>query len=113
MDESHLRQVLSWEDADWHGTPTVNIPYLDEHNSDAQIRCPVGDRQRRPFAVAARFQARLYGLWNLPSIKLGDFCVLIEGETDVATLTCHGISCLGLPGASSGSPVMLIRPLRP
>ena len=101
LDENHLRQVLSWEDADWHGTPAVKIPYPDEHNGDAQLRYRVGINSGDRFRWQRGSKPRLYGLWNLPSIKTGNFCVLVEGETDVATLTYHGIPCLGVPGASS------------
>ena len=100
LDENHLRQVLSWEDSAYLGTPAIKIPYLDEHNGDIQVRYRVaigGDR----FRWQRGSKPRLYGLWNLPDIKARNFCVLIEGETDLATLTYHGIPCLGVPGSSS------------
>ena len=101
LDENHLRQVLFWEDSNWKGTAAIKIPYLDEHNSNAQLRYRVGVNSGDRFRWQRGSKPRLYGLWNLSFIKARNFCVLIEGETDLATLTYHGIPCLGVPGSSS------------
>ena len=106
LDENHLRQNLSWKDTNWkdtkrHRTPAIEIPYLDENNSDAQLRYRVGIDRGVRFLWQRGSNPRLYGLWKLPFIKERNFCVLVEGETDYTTLDYHGFPVLGVPGASS------------
>ena len=43
----------------------------------------------------------LYGLSRLDEAQAQNYVVLVEGESDVQTLSFHGIPALGLPGAAN------------
>ena len=101
LDEDYLKHDLSWEDSDWYGTPAIKIPYPDETNGDVQVRYRVGIDSGDRFRWESGSKARPYGLWDLPSIKERNFCILVEGETDYATLDYHGFPVLAVPGVKS------------
>lgn len=101
LDEDYLKNDLSWQDGDWYGTPAILIPYPDDHNGDVRVRYRVGIDSGDRFRWAKGSKPRPYGLWNLAIIKERNFCVLVEGETDYATLDYHGFPVLAVPGSQT------------
>jgi hypothetical protein len=101
--EEFLRQ-LGWIDE--HGVG-VRIPYSLLDGSPAP-------RHRRRTALVAKdgsswFSGKgspvPYGLHRLEDAQERGYLVLVEGETDAATLWLHGYPCLGIPGASQAKTI--------
>ncbi len=85
--------------------PAVYIPYFDTFGRDPQIRYRIGltahDRFRWKFGSVPR----LYGLEALDRyLQQPGPLILVEGETDQATLDAHGFPALGIPGAGNFPP---------
>ena len=120
---SHLRERLKWRNTTgrkqddqgiWYEYPRVEIPYFLEDGSKGPVRYRVGiDSETRliwrPFRDGEK--GVLYGLWNLARIRELGWVLLVEGETDFATLDEQGYPVLGVPGASmlrsTGAPKIL------
>ena len=101
LDPDFLFEDLAWRDTDYMGRPAISIPYPDENNADTQVRYRVGLDQGDRFRWQKGATPRLYGLWNLPAIKQRNTVIIVEGETDYATLDYHGFPVLGIPGAQN------------
>ena len=101
LNPEFLFEDLSWRDTEYLGKPAISIPYSDENNGDTQVRYRVGLNEGDRFRWQKGATPRLYGLWNLPLIKERNSVILVEGETDYATLDYHGFSVLGIPGAQN------------
>jgi len=101
IDPDYLFEDLSWRDTTYFGKPAISIPYPDENNGDSQVRYRVGLNEGDKFRWDTGATPRLYGLWGLPQIKERNSVILVEGETDYATLDYHGFSVLGVPGAQN------------
>ena len=95
------RENLGWENGRWYGTPAVIMPYPDENNRSPLTRYRVGITGSERFRWQ-RFQEgqkmRPYGLWNLAQIRERGYVIIVEGETDCATLMYAGFPVLGTPG---------------
>ena len=101
LDPDYLYEDLGWRDSPYYGTPAIAIPYPDETNNNVQTRYRVGLDKGDRFRWEKGASPRLYGLWNLPQIKDRKFLILVEGETDFATLDYHGFPVLAGPGAQN------------
>jgi hypothetical protein len=101
LDPDFLFDDLSWRDTTYFGKPAISIPYSDENNGDLQVRYRVGLNEGDKFRWEKGATPCLYGLWNLPAIKERNSVILVEGETDYATLDYHGFPVLGVPGAQN------------
>ena len=106
LDAEWLETFLGWEDTKWYQTPSVLIRYPDEDNENPILRHRVGIDNGERFRWE-RFsegqRTRPYGLWTLDWAKQKGYIVLVEGETDFATLLYNDIPALGIPGAQSWS----------
>ena len=98
LDAEWLETFLGWEDTKWYQTPSVLIRYLDEDNENPILRHRVGIDNGERFRWE-RFsegqRTRPYGLWTLDWAKQKGYIVLVEGETDFATLLYNDIPALG------------------
>jgi hypothetical protein len=101
LEPDFLFEDLAWRDTTYLGKPAISIPYADENNGDNQIRYRVGLNEGDKFRWERGATPRLYGLWNLGRIKERNSVILVEGETDYATLDYHGFPVLGIPGAQN------------
>ena len=86
LDPDYLYEELAWREHRYYGVPAIVIPYPDENNQDPQVRYRVGLDEGDRFRWERGAKPRLYGLWNLEQIKARNFVILVEGETDFATL---------------------------
>ena len=101
LNPDFLFEDLSWRDTVYLDKPAISIPYPDENNADTQVRYRVGLDEGDRFRWQKGATPRLYGLWNLSSIKERNTVILVEGETDYAALDYHGFPVLGIPGAQN------------
>jgi hypothetical protein len=94
-------RTLGLRDMSYLGAPAVRIPYLDPSGLEVAVRFRVAVTSTE---AGACFRWRtgsplcLYGLWRLADAAS---VVIAEGESDPQTLWFHGISAVGLPGAST------------
>jgi len=106
LDPDWLHQHLGWKDIIYRGskTPVIDIPYPDEHNHDPLTRYRVGvsgDGARYIWKTFVKSQrARPYGLWTLQQARELGYIILVEGETDFASLHYSELPALGTPGNS-------------
>jgi 5S rRNA maturation endonuclease (ribonuclease M5) len=101
LNADYLYDELAWRDVKYFNTSAISMPYASENNDDVQVRFRVGLDDRDRFRWDRGSVPRLYGLWNLESIKAQSFVILVEGETDYATLDYHGFPVLGVPGSQN------------
>lgn len=87
-------------DGNWHGTPCVEMPYVDDNGVEVRVRVRValsGDRFRwRPGDELIP-----YGVWRLREAREQGDITIVEGESDCQRLWHHGYPALGVPGAGS------------
>ena len=104
LDPDFLKDSRGWIDTRYYRTPAVQILYPDEDNGNHLTRYRVGitgDGERFRWAQFKNGQRmRLYGLWNLAQIRERGYVILVEGETDAASLMYSGLPVLGNPGNS-------------
>jgi len=100
LDLNYLAHDLGWKDASWYGTPAVEIPYFGQSDQVLATRYRVGLTGDR-FRWQKDTRPQLYGLQKLEWIKESRQVILVEGETDFATLDFAGFPVLGVPGAST------------
>ncbi len=84
------------------GARTLRIPYFDPQGQEIAVRRRIrmsGDR----FRWKTGCKPVLYGLNRIGDARETGYAVLCEGESDVQTLTLHGIPAVGLPGAGNWS----------
>ena len=101
LNPDYLYEELAWRDVKYYNTPAISIPYASDSNDDVQVRFRVGLNEGDRFRWDRGSNPRLYGLWNLDVIKEQNSVILVEGETDYATLDYHGFPVLGIPGAQN------------
>ena len=101
LNPDYLYEELAWRDVKYYNTPAISIPYASDSNEDVQVRFRVGLNEGDRFRWDRGSNPRLYGLWNLENIKAQNYVILVEGETDYATLDYHGFPVLGIPGAQN------------
>lgn len=106
LDAEWLKNTLKWKTTTYPGsnTPVISMPYPDENNRNplTRYRVGIGDENRfrwKTFRPGQR--QRLYGLWDLQRARDHGFVILVEGETDFATLYHEGLPVLGIPGANN------------
>jgi putative DNA primase/helicase len=93
-----LEQTLGWYDMPSGG---VGIPYRDETGKTLYVkrRTALKAKEGGYWPNGARLMA--YGLEGLGAAREAGSLILVEGETDRATLRDHGFPVLGIPGADS------------
>jgi hypothetical protein len=102
LPEALLRDVMLWRDARWFGKPAILMPWSVEASDTCWDHWRVDiEGDNRFFWTKGHKTPPLYGAWALSTMPTG-FVVLVEGETDVATLWLYGIPALGYPGAPGG-----------
>ena len=101
IEPNFLYEELGWRDVKYFGKSAISIPYTGVDNEDVQVRYRVGLDQGDRFRWEKGASPSLYGLWNLETIKQRGYVILVEGETDYATLDYHGFPVLGVPGAQN------------
>ena len=107
LNPDYLYEELGWRDVKYFGTSAISIPYTSETNSDVQVRFRVGLDDGDRFRWDRGANPRMYGLWNLDYIKERNSVILVEGETDYATLDYHGFPVLGIPGITLAHDVII------
>jgi len=100
LDLNYLRSDLEWKNASWYGTPAVEIPYFGQSDQVLATRYRVGLIGDR-FRWQKDTRPQLYGLQKLQWIKESRHVLIVEGETDYATLDYVGFPVLAVPGAST------------
>lgn len=96
---------LGLRDTRNYDLPAIRMPYLTEGGVEGAVRFRTGldrvagDDQR--FKWKSGSKLLLFGLWRLPDARLADQVTLVEGESDCHTLWCHGLTALGIPGATN------------
>ncbi len=100
-------RMLRLEDFTYQKKPALRIPYFAENGQDllcTRYRTGLRKPEDAPdgrFRTKSSDKVALYGLWYLERIRQVGYVVLVEGESDCHTLWYHGISALGIPGASN------------
>lgn len=103
LDEARCRDDLAngglgWRDGRWYKTPCVEFPIYDEDGIEVRTRYRVGidegDRMR------SRRSQILYGLWAMDRIRELGWVIVVEGETDFATLYLRNYPVIAVPGAN-------------
>jgi len=102
---------LEWEDATCYvqqadgEVPAVRIPYyaLDtekgRHVSCIKFRVRVSGADKYRFGQG--YGARIYGESELSEARKHGKLIVVEGETDAATLWHHGLPAIGIPGTGA------------
>ena len=83
----------------------VEMPAFDEEGqpiaTNYRMKLTKTDGVDDRFQRAKGDSAIPYGLWRLPEARRRGYVTLVEGESDVHTLTYHDEPALGIPGANS------------
>ena len=99
----HLSRRFKDEKDNWYEIPCIEIPYFDQEGKRTVTRFRVGLDEGQRF-IWRRFEpgqkAHFYGLWDLDRIRGLGWVIIVEGETDFATLYNHEFPVLAVPGAS-------------
>lgn len=85
---------------DEFGLDYVAIPYLDADGACCATKRRYHPQNKQRFGWDKGGKPILYGVW-LDLYKQSKAVVLVEGESDAQTLWQHGVSALGVPGASN------------
>jgi hypothetical protein len=93
-----LVQTLGWHDLPGGG---VGIPYRDELGHPLHVKRRTALEARRGSYWPKGTPLMPYGLESLAEARQAGYLILVEGETDRATLRYHGLPALGIPGASN------------
>ena len=99
----YLESDLAWKDANWYGTPALEMPYLGMSDQTLATRFRVGLTGDR-FRWQPGSSPQLYGLQKLPFVKQCGRVLIVEGESDFSTLDYLGFPVLAVPGASTWDP---------
>lgn len=107
LDSKFLREKLGWRDITYFNLPAVRIPYFDENGKDPQMHIRVSlkgdDGNGQRFFWQRNSKIRPLGLERLSELS-DDVILLVEGDTDYATLTQVNLPSLGIPGANTFKP---------
>ena len=106
LDLAYVCDVLGWADTDYYGTPAILIPYRDEKNNPIQSRYRVGLNSGNRFLWEKGAKTMPYGVLMLENHRAQhlDYIIIVEDETDFATLAYRGYPVLAVPGASTFQP---------
>lgn len=105
LDLDFVQDFLGWADV-YYSTPAILIPYRDKDNNHVQTRYRVGLDVGERFRWEKGSKAMFYGLCMLERYwdRGLDYIIMVEGETDFATLRSRGYPVLAVPGASTFQP---------
>jgi len=92
---------LGWRDSKWYDVPAVVMPYVDEGGRVLVSRYRIALNGPNHYRQPQRTRLALYGLNHLEEARGVGRIVLVEGETDTATLRLAGMPVLGIPGAQA------------
>lgn len=84
------------------GKPSVKIAYYDAGGVEIGARLRVALSGENRFKWRKGTTIHPYGLWRLD--RNAGYVILCEGESDAQTFWHHGVSALGIPGASTWKP---------
>jgi putative DNA primase/helicase len=96
LPEAWLAQTLGWYDLPGGG---VGIPYRDETGKPLHVKRRTALKAKEGSYWPKGVQLMAYGLEGLAAAREAGSLILVEGETDTATLRYHGFPVLGIPGA--------------
>jgi putative DNA primase/helicase len=97
---SWLAKELGWHDLPRGG---VGIPYRDYDSQRLFVKRRVAEKAKDGSFYPKGITLVPYGLEHLSRVRDAGYLVLVEGETDVATLRYHEFPVLGLPGATTAN----------
>ena len=100
LPEEFLRR-LGWSDTSYARKPAVRIPYRASGGTEVAVRFRIAAEGADKFRWAKGSRAMPYGLDRLGDAREAGRLVIVEGESDTATLWHHGIPAIGLPGATT------------
>ena len=100
MPEEFLRR-LGLSDTSYARKPAVRIPYRASGGTEVAVRFRIAAEGADKFRWAKGSKAIPYGLDRLGDARDAGHLVIVEGESDAATLWFHGIPAIGLPGATT------------
>ncbi len=86
------------------GRRRVFMPYRDEAGDVmfTRHRRSLDGKGKDKFWQPTGVKLRPFGLWRLPAARAaGNVLIVVEGETDAATLWLHEYPALGIPGANA------------
>jgi len=78
----------------------VRVPYYDFGGTELYAKRRDGSKKKYYFEVPGTKQIA-YGLWKLSKFRENGKAVIVEGETDTATLWHFGIPAIGIPGSTA------------
>jgi hypothetical protein len=84
----------------YQGRACVIVPHLDEHGDllREQRRLSLNGGQRFNWKGSGG-TSFMFGLHQLPQIRQADFCLIVEGASDVLCAAAAAVPALGMPGA--------------
>jgi putative DNA primase/helicase len=100
LPEDFLRQ-LGLSDTVYNRKPAVRIPYRASGGTEVAVRFRIAAEGADKFRWAKGSKATPYGAERLSDARDAGRIVLVEGESDAATLWFHDIPAIGLPGATT------------
>ena len=100
LPEDYLRR-LGLADTTYARKPAVRIPYRASGGTEVAVRFRIAASGADKFRWAKGSKATLYGLERLGDAREAGHVVIVEGESDAATLWFHDIPAIGLPGATT------------
>ena len=100
LPEEFLRR-LGLSDTSYARKPAVRIPYRASGGTEVAVRFRIAATGAEKFRWAKGSKAIPYGLDRLSDARDAGHVVIVEGESDAATLWFHDIPAIGLPGATT------------
>ena len=92
---------LGLSDTSYARKPAVRIPYRASGGTEVAVRFRIAASGADKFRWAKGSKAIPYGLDRLGDARDAGHVVIVEGESDAATLWFYDIPALGLPGATT------------
>ena len=93
-----VAQTLGWYDLPGGG---VGLPYRDETGNTLHVKRRTALKAKDGSYWPKGIALMPYGLEALSLAREAGYLLLVEGESDTATLRYHGLPVLGIPGADS------------
>jgi hypothetical protein len=100
LPEEFLRR-LGLSDTSYARKPAVRIPYRASGGTEVAVRFRIAAEGADKFRWAKGSKAIPYGLEHLSDAREAGYVVIVEGESDAATLWFYDIPAIGLPGATT------------
>jgi hypothetical protein len=100
LPEDFLRG-LGLTDTTFAHKPAVRIPSRASGGTEVAVRFRIAAGGADKFRWAKGSKAVPYGPDRLGDARKAGYVVIVEGESDAATLWFHGIPAIGLPGATT------------